>query len=71
MRVTTQRPRCAKGMKNGSRDDKFESYAFDDGRQPWASAGPNKSTVGRREADELIAIRGPRHALPPTLQLPL
>ena len=35
-----------------------ESYASDDGRQPWASAGPSKSSVGRREADELIAIRG-------------
>ena len=32
-RVTTQRPRCAKGMKNGSCDrTKFESYASDDGR---------------------------------------
>ena len=39
--------------------DRLESYyAFDDGRQPWASAGPNNATVGRREADELIAIRG-------------
>ena len=49
-------------MKNGSRDDKFESYAFDDGRQPWASAGPNKSSVSRREAGVLlgvlVAIRG-------------
>ena len=54
-RVTTQRPRCAKARKRVLR--KFESYALDDGRQPWASAGPNKSTVGRREADELIYSR--------------
>ena len=37
----------------------MESYAFDDGRQPWAGAGPNKSSVGRREADELIADSDP------------
>ena len=47
-----------KGQKSGRATTKLESYAFDDGRQPWAGAGPNKSTVGRCEADELVAIRG-------------
>ena len=44
-RDETQRPRCAKTQKRVLR--KVESYALDDGRQPWASSGPNKSTVRR------------------------
>jgi hypothetical protein len=44
-----------KDTKTGLATTKLESYGLDGRRQPWAGAGPNKSTVGRREADELIA----------------
>ena len=47
-----------KGQKTGCATTKLESYGLDGRRQPWAGTGPNKSSVGRREADVLIAIRG-------------
>ena len=54
--MTTQRPRCGSSVLHAVKE--VGKRRLRRRTASWASAGPNKSSVGRREAGVLIASRG-------------